>query len=116
MRIKTKKIGTFYESKAINYLINHNYTIIGRNIYIGKKEIDILCKDRANEQNVLVEVKYKNIFFKDWPLFLNIDKKKVYFTEIIESNILEDKFNLTGLWRIDFIIFTKDKFYHYQNI
>jgi len=50
-----KKIGIFGEKLASDFLIKNNYCIIGKNVYVGHKEIDIICK--KDELTVFVEVK-----------------------------------------------------------
>jgi Holliday junction resolvase-like predicted endonuclease len=111
-----KIVGKFYENKALEFLKNKNYIIIDQNIHIGHKEIDILCIDKKNNQNVIVEVKYRNIFVQNLSCFINLYNKKKYLEEIIISNILEKKYNLKGLWRIDCIFFCKDGVEHLINI
>ena len=115
IRIK-KIIGKFYENKAIEYLQNNGYKIIDTNIYVNHKEIDILCRNEEDKINVIVEVKYKNISTEEAFFFLNLYNKKKHLYEILESNILEDRYHLDGCWRVDFILFTNDGIEHIYNI
>lgn len=115
--IRTRKIiGQFYENKAIEYLQNKGYRIIDRNIFVGHKEVDILCRNDENKINIIVEVKYKNINLKEAIFYLNLHKKKQYLEEILESEFLEEKYNLDGEWRIDFILYANDGMEHFLNI
>jgi Holliday junction resolvase-like predicted endonuclease len=116
MKTIKKIIGKFYENKAITFLKNKKYIFIDKNIYIGHKEIDILCIDKNNNENVIVEVKYKNIFLKDLSCFINLYNKKKFLSEIINSQILETKYNLQGFWRIDCVFFCNDGVEHLINI
>jgi len=50
-----KKIGNFGENIAREYLIRHNYKIIGANVKISYWEIDIIA--RKGEEIVFIEVK-----------------------------------------------------------
>jgi len=52
-----KKIGKLGEDAAADHLIKNGYKVIGRNVRVGNKEIDIICTD--NEYIVFVEVKSK---------------------------------------------------------
>jgi Holliday junction resolvase-like predicted endonuclease len=115
IRIK-KIIGEFYENKAIIYLQNQGYRIIDTNIYFKHKEIDILCRNDKEDMNVIVEVKYKNITLEESVFFINLFHKKKYLYEILESGFLETKYNLTGEWRVDFILFTNNGMEHFYNI
>ncbi len=83
--IKTRKIiGQFYENKAIEYLENKGYRIIDRNIYMGHKEVDILCRNDKEQINVIVEVKYKNISSEEIIFYVDLYKKKKHLYEVLE--------------------------------
>lgn len=111
-----KIIGTFYENKAIIYLENLGYRIIDKNIYVNHKEVDILCRDDINNINIIVEVKYKNIDLNESFFFINLYNKQKNLYDILESGVLEEKYKLTGDWRIDFILFTNNGMEHFYNI
>lgn len=51
------KLGERGEEKACAYLKQQNYTILERNWKSHPYEIDIICKDKTNEELVFVEVK-----------------------------------------------------------
>lgn len=50
-------LGKKGEEKACSYLKEQNYTILERNWKSHPYEIDIICKDKTNEELVFVEVK-----------------------------------------------------------
>ena len=56
MTYLTKKLGNNGEDLAIQFLIEHKFTIIERNYRFGKGEIDIIARD-SGDVLVFVEVK-----------------------------------------------------------
>lgn len=53
--MSTKTLGHMGEESAALYLMNHGYKILGRNVYIGHDEIDIIAKNDTHL--VFAEVK-----------------------------------------------------------
>ena len=53
-----RKIGKFYEDKAIEFLENNNYKIIDRNFFTNIGEIDIIAKN--DDYLVFIEVKFRS--------------------------------------------------------
>ena len=53
--MSTKALGHMGEESAALYLMNHGYKILGRNVYIGHDEIDIIA--RNDTHLVFAEVK-----------------------------------------------------------
>lgn len=89
------------EHKACAYLIANGYKIIARNIHIGKIEIDILCE--KNDQNILVEVKYRSNLD-----FLTISKTQQRNLDIALSHYIHARF--------DIIVYNKNwEIFHYKN-
>ncbi len=43
--MSTRSLGTAGEESAAHFLIKQGYEILGRNLYVGRYEIDILAKD-----------------------------------------------------------------------
>ena len=57
-------LGKTGEEEAVQLLLEKGYTILHRNWYSGKKELDIVATDKENETLIVVEVKTrKNIDF-----------------------------------------------------
>ena len=52
-------IGALGESFACEYLLQHNYNILGTNCRIRNNEIDIIALDQKNNEIVFVEVKVR---------------------------------------------------------
>lgn len=55
--INKRKIGSHGEDLALEYLAQNGYSVLDRNIYTEKGEIDIIAKDGT--ATVFVEVKYR---------------------------------------------------------
>lgn len=53
--LTTLELGQFGEQVAVEYLLHHNYTLVGRNIRTHCGEIDII----VNDENALVAVEVK---------------------------------------------------------
>lgn len=52
-----EKLGKTGEAKACAYLKQHNYAILEKNWKSHPYEIDIICRDKTNNELVFVEVK-----------------------------------------------------------
>ncbi len=59
----TKQIGYYGEKKALRYLKRQGYRCVARNVYCGKKEIDLIVKNK--QYIVFVEVKARSFDGKD---------------------------------------------------
>ncbi len=59
--------GNLGEESAAEYLIAHGYHIIGRNVYIGRAEIDIIAEN--NDRIVFVEVKTRRQYPDKYSIF-----------------------------------------------
>jgi len=70
------ELGQWGEQYAANYLIRQGYTILDRNWYFEKAELDIVCQ-KEEEALVIVEVKTRNSnFFGDPQEFVTKGKIK----------------------------------------
>ena len=57
-------LGKTGEEEAVQLLLEKGYTILHRNWYSGKKELDIVATDKENKTLIVIEVKTrKNIDF-----------------------------------------------------
>lgn len=71
-----KELGEYGEELATLHLLKQGYTILERNWFFGKNEVDIICQ---KEEGVLVvvEVKARNSdFFGDPQSFVSTGKQK----------------------------------------
>lgn len=66
-------LGKLGEDLAVKFLQNHNYKIIGRNLRVGHKEIDILAY--KNKAFHFIEVKSQHINSMD--AIYRLSKKKI---------------------------------------
>jgi Holliday junction resolvase-like predicted endonuclease len=107
---KNKLIGFQYEKKAQQFLLEKKYILHGTNLRLQHREIDILAIDTIKQETVIVEVKYREANFPH----LSYKQQK----NLLECGLLLDSISdsLPKLWRIDLIVFIKDKIYHYENI
>ncbi|MDD5041063.1 MAG: YraN family protein [Candidatus Peribacteraceae bacterium] len=64
------------EEIAARYLLSIGYDIRGRNVRIGRDEIDILAHDPVDDVVVFAEVKTRSKLLKDFPPELGIDRRK----------------------------------------
>jgi len=108
-----KKVGEFGEKIAINYLKSKGYSIIGKNVKISFKEIDIIAK--IKEKIVFFEVKTrtsKKLGAADEA----ISSKKINnLKKAIGFYIAENKIKANNI-RLDFIAINIDKYKKIANI
>jgi len=103
------KKGREAEDFAVSYLVNSDYIIIDRNVYMGKKEIDIV----ALKDNVLhfVEVKSGEGFE---PLDNVTYKKLSNLTYAIERYMVSKKLNCDFM--LDVIALRGKNIEHLENV
>lgn len=103
-----KNIGTFFESKAEKYLVSLGYKIYKKNVRINRREIDLIAI--YDNTTILIEVKYRSSFLPE------LSKKQKQ--NLLEFGLLMSEYysELPTNWRIDLIIFMKDKMVHQENI
>jgi putative endonuclease len=84
-----KKLGEYGEELATLHLIKQGYTILERNWFFGKNEVDIICQ---KEEGILVvvEVKARNSdFFGDPQSFVSPGKQKT-IVKVANEYVLEN--------------------------
>ena len=97
-------LGKAGEEEAVQLLLEKGYTILHRNWYSGKKELDIVATDKENETLIVVEVKTrKNIDFGHPEEAINTKKIR----RIVSStDAYVRKFNIDLPIRFDIITIT----------
>lgn len=97
-------LGKTGEEEAVQLLLEKGYTILHRNWYSGKKELDIVATDKENETLIVVEVKTrKNIDFGHPEEAINTKKIR----RIVSStDAYVRKFNIDLPIRFDIITIT----------
>jgi putative endonuclease len=76
MEHATSVVGTAGEDVAAAYLLRNGYRILGRNVRLGKYELDIVARDIARDMIVFVEVKTRVRHDSRYPLRTAVDKRK----------------------------------------
>ncbi|HEC66343.1 MAG TPA: YraN family protein [bacterium] len=95
-----QKLGKKGEEIAAQYLEKKGYEIIGRNIRVGRGEIDIIAKNKRGI--VFVEVKTRK-FNKEFSIFDSVGyAKKEKIIETCENWLYENNLEREE-WRIDFV-------------
>lgn len=56
--MKVKALGNHYEEQALIYLTQKGFTLIKKNFYCRRGEIDLICLDQT--QLVFIEVRYRS--------------------------------------------------------
>lgn len=64
------------EEIATRYFVSIGYDIRGRNVRIGRDEIDILARDPVDDVMVFAEVKTRSTCSQDFPPELGLDWRK----------------------------------------
>lgn len=118
-KMHNRNVGIYGENIATNYLLKHGYTILGRNFYTYKGEIDIIAS--INDEIVFLEVKTRlnksfgngaesvnkrkmKHFISASKYYLysnNIFNKKIRF-DIIEIKIASGKYKINHIKNIFF--------------
>ena len=109
-----RNIGYIYEETALTFLVESGYKIIGKNIYINHREVDILCE--KDHKTILVEVKYRRQVC-NWDFFPHLNKKqKQNLMEAAQILVKDPHYNLPPLWQVDFLYFSRNHRQHFKNI
>ena len=94
-------LGKTGEEEAVQLLLAKGYTILHRNWYSGKKELDIVATDKENKTLIVIEVKTrKNIDFGQPEEAINTKKIRRI---IASTDAYIRKFNIDLPIRFDII-------------
>lgn len=111
-----KELGEWGEEFATLHLIKNGYTILDRNWYSGKNEIDIVCEKETGVL-VIVEVKARNSdFFGDPQSFVSTGKQKT-IVKVANDYVLDNdldvdvRFDVIGILKNK----TQEKLVHYED-
>lgn len=97
--MNTRSIGNQGEDLAVAYLQKHGYTILARNFYFQKAEIDIIAK--KEDMLVVVEVKWRKSDLHGAPYQFVTPKKRKLMARAAKYYI--QKFEWPGETRFDII-------------
>ena len=101
-----QKVGKFGENLARDYLVRHGYKILGMNIKISYKEVDII----ASRDKSIVFIEVKTRVFLGWGGAEEAidDQKITNLAQALDLYIYEKKLD-ENLVRLDFIAIDIDK-------
>lgn len=117
-----KELGDWGEEFATLHLIKNGFTILERNWFSGKNEIDIICEKEPGII-VVVEVKARNSdFFGDPHTFVSVGKQKtivkVANDYVLENDLdVEVRFDIIGILKNkkqEKLVHYEDAFYYFQ--
>lgn len=101
-------IGSTGEELAVQHLLQSGYEIRGRNIRLGRDEIDIVAYDPVDDVIAFVEVKSRKKDDVNYRPELNIDKRKRHaITRAARRWITENNFERG--YRVDLICVTQGR-------
>jgi putative endonuclease len=99
------EFGSAGEDIAVKYLERKGWTIIARNVKVGRGELDIVASDGG--ELVFVEVRTRRIGYLS-PAETTVGPVKI--KRIIKAaRIYVDRINFSGTWRIDVAAVTKNR-------
>ena len=117
--MNNRQTGSYYESIAIEYLINKSYKIIDRNVLNKCGEIDIICMSERHEL-VFTEVKYRSSFKAGDPLDA-VDGRKIrkicrasaaYINRHPEYSDLQVRYDVIGVYENRVLNHIENAFYY----
>lgn len=100
--MQTIPIGRYGEAIAAEYLQNLGYTLKGRNVRIGRDEIDLLLYDPEDQVMVFAEVKTRSRKHADFHALRNITfQKKACALRAAQAWVAKEEYE--GGYRIDVV-------------
>lgn len=105
-------VGKNGEALAVAYLQSNNYAIYGKNIRLGRDEIDIIAYDKEHRMLVFVEVKTRSRYDEDFlPALAMTYRKKRALRRAAWKWMHQKEFDAP--WRIDAIFVIGKKIYRH---
>lgn len=95
-------VGSSGEYEALRYLNLAGYTLLGRNVRLGRDEIDLIAYDPRDDVVVFVEVKTRSENHPDYPPSMNFTMKK-RGRMLRAARAWVDKNGFEGGYRLDLI-------------
>lgn len=102
-----RRVGSFYEEKAAEYLESHGLHILARNFRCRSGEIDLIARD--GRYIVFVEVKYRSTELSGNPLEAVDERKQRTIGKVAEYYLLRRYHSLDVPSRFDVVGFEGDK-------
>ena len=114
MEYKNKRqLGTSYEIKAEEYLLQNGYRILERNFYNRSGEIDIIAKD--GEYFCFIEVKYRTTKRFGSPLEAVDYHKQNQIRKVAQYYLMKNQLHDATPCRFDVIGFVGEEMTHIEN-
>lgn len=113
LSVNKRQMGTSYEIKAEEYLLQKGYKILARNFRNRQGEIDIIAKD--GETFCFVEVKYRTTNDFGNPLEAVDVRKQNQIRKVALYYSMKNKLSEWTPCRFDVIAFEGEKLTHIEN-
>lgn len=100
--MNNREVGTSFEQKAADFLIEHGYRLLERNFRCKLGEIDLIARD--GEYLCFIEVKYRSSAIKGFPAeAINYNKIR-RITRTAQFYLLSHKNSLNTPCRFDAVV------------
>ena len=96
------------EEIATRYFVSIGYDIRGRNVRIGRDEIDIIAHDPVDDVLVFAEVKTRSKLLEDFPPELGIDWRKKQRL-IVAARTWVNRYRYDRGYRMDLVCVAAEK-------
>lgn len=113
LSVNKRQIGTSYEIKAEEYLMQKGYKILERNFRNRSGEIDIIAKDK--EYFCFIEVKYRTTSEFGNPLEAVDFRKQNQIRKVALYYLMKNRLSEGTPCRFDVIAFEGEKMTHIEN-
>ena len=113
LSVNKRQMGTSYEIKAEEYLMQKGYKILDRNFRNRQGEIDIIAKDK--EYFCFIEVKYRTTNEFGNPLEAVDFRKQNQIRKVALYYLMKNKLSEWTPCRFDVIAFEGEKMTHIEN-
>lgn len=113
LSVNKRQMGTSYEIKAEEYLMQKGYHILERNFRSRSGEIDIIAKD--GEYFCFIEVKYRTTRDYGSPLEAVDYRKQNQIRKVAQYYLMKNKLSEWTPCRFDVIGFEGEQMVHLEN-
>lgn len=103
------------ERIATKFLIDRNYTILSKNLRIGRDEIDVIVRDPLTHEVVFVEVKTRSGNYAGDPGEA-VNWRKLRAVARLARTWIREVWRRGSEFRIDVIAISPGKLKHYKNV
>lgn len=111
----TRAVGCIGEDIAAAHLRRRGYALRGRNVRVGRGEIDVIAYDAAQRCLVFVEVKHRSSFDPDYPAEALLTRRKK-MRMLRAARAWVDRHDYRGSYRIDAVCIEGDRILHIEDL